>query len=331
MFWFSPPDVERIRTTEKRKWLFQLLSYTKDARVRSAAARRFGELREDSALGPLVTMLSNDIDPDVRESAALALGCLRNLSDTFIYGLRALTSAALKDQCRAVRHSAVASLQGHGNLLFLIEAIEYEESRDAALDTLIQLGDNAVGHLYYFLKLKERSEPVCDMIAQLLLKIGSPKAIKSLLEIERSFGFTSTTYKAATRVLTPENLKGVPDIVNILVDVWLTPPTSGVVFVLHLLEQMGAVDPLIAALGMKNGWVTTVDTTAAGYAWDGIAGAVVERREVKEFEGDSRHLIVRALGNMGDKRAIEVLRNELKSGNEPDRVAAREALRKLGA
>jgi hypothetical protein len=90
----APPmsaDIER--------WLQQLS--VSDERVRAEAAIELGRNHADRAVEPLSTMLTTDRSPQVRETAARALGLIGA-----IRSLNALQQAAQADPDRDVRHSA---------------------------------------------------------------------------------------------------------------------------------------------------------------------------------------------------------------------------------
>lgn len=106
---FGPPDVEKMKAKRDVKGLIKALGYEKNA-IRKSAAEVVGEIRDASAVVPLIATLE-DKDWEIRHSAAEALGKIGDARavDPLI--------TALKDKDEYVRQATAEALGNLGSLV----------------------------------------------------------------------------------------------------------------------------------------------------------------------------------------------------------------------
>ncbi len=312
-----------------------------DWEVREQAAEALGRLRDSQAVGSLVAALKDD-DSDVRQRAAESLDRFgwqpENESDRQLYFIakrdwdkcveldgatvKTLVSV-LKDKNPQVRKKATETLVRIGGLRTvepLIIALKYENSdiRREAAETLGKIGDSrAVKPLVDVLSDKEPAVKEAAMKA--LIKIGSVHTVGPLIEAlgERD----SDVREAAAEIL---GKTGNPALEPLIAALW--DENWGVreeaAKALGKLRDNRAVDSLTAVLKYE-------DSGARRKAAEGL-GEIARPLVAPSMTPSIRFRIevIKALGQLGDKRAIPALVRELQCWDTAQ--AATYALERLG-
>jgi len=264
-----------------------------DSSTRREAAKGLGELGDVRAVEPLIVALK-DSDRFVRQTAAVALGRLKDG--------RAVEPliAAIKDVDKNVKLLAAQVLAVLGDsravdpLIVLLEETD-EEPQAAAARALGQLGDQrAAGPLSK--ALHHRDPKVVSAAADALVQLGS--GVVDTVVVLLGHWNMSARFSAA-KVL--ERIGWVP-----------ADSASRIQFAIAkgdfnacVQEGLAAIDPLLAEFSKSVG----------------------ERLSITE---GTRSRIAKALGELGDARAIEPLIGALRDSNHYDRAAAVEALVQIG-
>ena len=169
---FGPPDVEKLKARRDIAGLIKALSYQKDPNVRQSAAVMLGELRDAQAVEPLISLLKDAVI-EVRKSSIEALG---QIADA-----RAVEPiiAALKDMDESSRRVAdefwklPETLRGSKSLL--TNLLDRDRSvYTAAAEALVRIGDKALENNEIALrrsimgKLFNDVKPDCDILIKVI-------------------------------------------------------------------------------------------------------------------------------------------------------------------
>lgn len=143
-----------------------------DSRIRMAAAKALGEIGDPMAVAPLLHILTDSSDSDLRWAATGALGRM---------GMAALPGLleALQDDNWKVRRSAAEALWGMGEpkaVPGLAEALvdRNDVVRQAAAGALEAMGVAAVSGLIDVLRIADRQHALA--VVDMLYRIGTPEA-----------------------------------------------------------------------------------------------------------------------------------------------------------
>lgn len=207
---FGPPNVERLREKRKVQSLIKALNYKKMWQVRAEAAEALGELQNQAAVSPLITLLQ-DPDQTVRVAAIQALGKLED--QRAVEPLMAL----LQDKNTDVLEKAATALGKLGDrravepLIILLEfrrdqSYQYFVVQRAAIQALNRLkGPRAFEPLIDLLRIRsERNEIkwVQRTAAEALSTSGEREAIEPLIEL----------WKATHTPVLPREMRNIGDI-----------------------------------------------------------------------------------------------------------------------
>jgi diguanylate cyclase (GGDEF)-like protein len=178
LFNLRKPNVAELKTKGQIDGLIQVLSYKKDANIRSQAAKALGEIGDKKATEALVEALS-DSDASVRVEAVEAIGKIGSEKSA-----EAILKA-LNDEDWEVRGKAAEWLGKIGDeraIEPLVVALEdkHIEARLKAASALLNFGEKTVEPLIE--ALNNEDEEVRAEAASLLGELGNKKAIDSLVE-----------------------------------------------------------------------------------------------------------------------------------------------------
>jgi HEAT repeat protein len=310
--------------------------------VRQVAALALGWMADSRAVQPLIAAL-RDVQKDVREAAAGALEKVGWLPGQDEAGAAYWVVKREWDKCVEIGAPSVGAL---------VIAIQYNdrdvEARRAAAGALGRIGDPlAVPPLVS--ALKDGDKAVREMAASALVRIGLP-AITPLVAALQG-GATYVHVREAAGALAKIGIPAIATLIAALKDGSYTGTQSGA---LAALVQIGApaVAPLSAALSDadwnlrtaaaealdKIGWQPGRDETGAAYwivkqKWDICVeiGASALAPLITAFKYDTfRRSAIVALGQIGNPGAIDPLVVALMDGHKDVRVAAADALEKIG-
>ena len=276
-----------------------------DAKIRSYAAWKLGEIRDSTAIPALLEALK-DKDWAVRENAERALG---NIGDSI--AIPALLEA-LKDEDRGVRYGAAKTLEDIGDSIAipaLFEALkdEYLAVRQVAARALVKIGDTT-DILELLEVLKDQDRLVCEAAAEALENIMNSNAIPALLEALKHNNLTvcEAAAKALGNIGDPTAIHG---LLQVFKDEhsfvrWYAAKT-----IRNTIGNSPAISGLIDALKDEIGWLAA--RLLKDKNWAVRAGAAL------------------ILGDIGDSTAIPALIKALKDENWRVREAAVKALGKI--
>jgi HEAT repeat protein len=274
-----------------------------------------GEIKDPRAVDPLITVLKKDLNADVRQAAASALG---NIKD-----LRAVNPliAALKDANASVRQQAAWAL---GKIKDARAAGPLITALGDADSYLRQLAALALGDIKdplavepLIAALNDADHGVRDHAASSLGKIRDPRAVVPLIaafkDTNGNTGVDVGVRESAAAALVTIGTPAVEPLIAAHND-----PRSGAsvrslaVSCLGKIKDPRAIEPLIADLtdaGPDLGF-----RAGAASALEMIGAPAVDRliAALKDADTDVRDLAASALGNIKDPRAIEPLIRALK-------------------
>jgi HEAT repeat protein len=151
---FGPPDVEKMRARRDISGLIKAMDYTRDAKIRQAAATAVGEMGDKQAVEPLIAAFrdKHPVLKDRREAVAKALGKIGDLR-----AVKPLVSALGKDEDETVREAALGALRKFGvpavkPLVSALSEDEDETAGEAVIEELIEFGVPAIDALVTELK-----------------------------------------------------------------------------------------------------------------------------------------------------------------------------------
>ena len=359
MWWFGPPDVDKMKARKNVKGLIRALSYGKDPEVCIEAARALGQVGDPIAVEPLIGELDSPVYRK-GDAAAEALGMIGDsrATDPLIAHLEG--PRYLWERETAVRAlGEIGDPRAVGPILATLQKgdLEYhradslQEQREnlckAAGDALIRLGKPAVEPLVAALE----DEPfyfLFQVAVRALGAIGDRSAVQPLLsQLTGSAPFWMKAHVASALA----KLRWRPDRSETGAWYWVSrknwarASTLGAPAVVPLLcggdsqndrartealVGMGeaAVDPLIAAVGEERMPASERETAARALGMIGDGRAVeplIEMlgRQVRFSDQTKAYkAAAEALGRIGDPRAVEPLIDGLRHNGDLRRFAA---------
>jgi HEAT repeat protein len=225
----------------------------------------------------------------------------------------------------------VASLEAKRDVKRLIKALGYKKNLtigEAAAAALVRIGAPAVEPLSA--ALKDKRWPVRELAAQALGQIGDARAVEPLSAAlkDRYSSVLESAAKALGQI-------GAPPVEPLSAALNATGDTGDVCFLAaEALSQIVAppVEPLVAVLKGCTGH----DSWLAGWVARAL-GKIGDARAVeplipalKDEEEYPRKTAAEALGRIGGAGAVEVLNAALKDGDKDVRKTAVEALGRIG-
>ena len=141
MWFFGPPDVEKLKARKNIKGLIRALRYEDDSDVRESAAVALGEIGDARAVEPLVTSLRDEFIVPVRSTFATALGQVGGAR-----AIEVLTSIlkddAVDDEVRKAAARALVISDTPEESMELLRAALFEsvftQNTDEAMDALFE-------------------------------------------------------------------------------------------------------------------------------------------------------------------------------------------------
>ncbi|MEO0247749.1 MAG: HEAT repeat domain-containing protein [candidate division WOR-3 bacterium] len=153
MFFFGPPNIEKLKAKRNVKGLIKALTYQKNVYKRQEAARALGEIKDAQAVEPLITALKNDPDI-VRAACAEALG-------------------------------KICDVQAVDPLIATFKHYLDSYVRNTAIKALIEIGTPAVEPP--IAALRDSDKNVRERAAYALGEIGDVRAVKPLVDALKEF------------------------------------------------------------------------------------------------------------------------------------------------
>jgi len=274
-----------------------------DRVVRSAAARALGELRDPRAVEPLIKMLTDE--SDVRGAAVEALSKLGEPK------WQELIKGNFNDLIRLGESKDPRAFEP------LMTALGFDDPsyRDFAAKALGELRDpRAVEPL---IKMLTDESDVRGAAARALGELGDRRAVEPLIKV-----ITADYLALIIDIARASGSKTVKEEKSIRENFLRRDAMTA----LGKLWDPRAVEPIIKVLADNNEGVVRQafgQSLSGGYA--GLIGPIGPLREAAVL----RRFAVRALGELGDPRAVEPLIKVLGDGDSDVREAAKEALGKL--
>ena len=341
---FGPPDVARLEAKSDVLGLIKALGFQKDPQVRCRAAEALGRCGDARAVEPLLAALS-DQDADVRSGSARSLGPLHASE-----AVEPLLNA-LEDDHHGVRASAARSLGVLADaraVVPLVIALKdgYAAVREASSDALAGIGAPALDLL--IAALKDSDGAVRKGASEALVLMGGPAvdALVAALRDQQLRGIASAmigqigdarAVGALLVALSDESdqiRKAAADTLDLLA--WSPDAGEGGAAYWAAKGQWQkcveigrpAVELLIGALKHHDPAVRQLAAKALGDIGD--VRAVEPLIAALRGREDLRAVAATALGQIDDIRAVEPLLAALKDGASNVRAAAARALGRLG-
>lgn len=319
-------DLNNLADAGDVEALLTVINGSSDDIVRGKAVRELAEVRVVRAVNPLMAAAkSNDVD--VRVASIRALGHIKDP--------RAFESLqdAVRDDDEKVRMAAVEVLDDWGDSRafdsLLIALQDHEDGiRQSALYALKKIKDvRSVEPLVA--ALKDQNKSVRRAAASALGEIGDPRGIEPLVAAltvaaaENDKELLHSALKALCKIKDPHAFEQLARALN--------EENSDIQWsTTKALEEIGsedAVDALVTALRTGG----NIRSTAAIRLVDiGTPAVLPLIAAIGDRSEQVRWQVGTALGEIGDKRAVEPLLTLLEDSDAEARVAAIEALVKIG-
>ncbi len=276
MFLFGPPNVKKMKARRDVQGLIKALRY-EDENIRETAIKALSEIGSP-AVESLIAALRGGT-PLARAGAVLALG---EISDArTVDSLINVVKNEYEEE--SVRRRAIEALRKNSDsrtIDVLIEMLDDSRVRDAAVTTLIELGDKcAVTRITKVIKKEERISVVAH--AKVLAAFRDERAIRPLIQV------LTSEFKR----IDAESHRAIADALSAI--------------------GAPAVEPLIALLDTFKPEHRETAIVALGDIYDQrVAEALIERW-AEEASPYLKMKIAEALGNYDDPRIVDYLVEEL--------------------
>jgi len=355
MFLFGPPNVDKMKARRDVEGLIKALSYRKDSAVRQAAAMALGEIKDASAVEPLIIALKDE-HGHVRELSARALGQIGDAR-----AVEPLIAVLSGQDYEYVREAAAEALGKIGDtravepLMAALQVWGLSKAAALALDRLgWQPGQDETATRYWLVKQEwEKCAALGSVAANTCLSLLEESArlgafAQSMLHMDYfshpAMGWGVIGWlegkkcvemrESAVKVLVKIGAPAVP----LLIDRLGAPGAwtkMTIAWALGELKDARAVASLMALLKDKKAFEDgdcscDCPRQAVVEALVKIGKPAVEPllEELANEEKDIRERVVWALGEIGDARAVEPLIALLEDWSV--RSTAAESLKKLG-
>lgn len=290
------------------------------------AKKEFDKIIEigENAVDPLIVLLMDDKDDEVRKNAAEVLG---KIGDR-----RAVEPLITTLNDRRVRHYAIMALGEIGDEMAvgaLISSLKYEEVSDDAIYALVKTGGKVIEPL--IIALKDGDKSVRSNAAYALGEIGDKMAVDALVSALKD---ESDSVRSSAVVAL--GIIGDERTVEYLIDVlkgggdWSVRADAA--WALGEIKDRRAMEPLRDELEGFNNDITEFYIIYALYR---LGAKNYQDYIVKVIYKEERNIFIRinaafALAESGDKQALETIIAELKSDDKWVRRTAERKLKKLG-
>ncbi len=302
-----------------------LINLLKDenANVRKEAASSLGLIGDERSMDNLL-MLLEDSDPQIRVAAIIALGNVRG-----DFSRQPLVSL-LDDQNLKVVNAAInvlGELNDNKAVDRLIDKLKDAHAQRAAVKALGKMqARSAIAPLLKLLKENNHSQAV---VAWALGEIGDTEAAKPLFDCFMRHRYRCASYAQALAQI------GGPEVVEYLCgaltakDIELsTDQRENAVIALGDIGAPQAVPALKSFLAKKKYGNRSLVFSALAK----IPDADIWKQLIREFKKESTYdpiPLLRAFGDLGDHRAIDIIIPHLEGKYETERLAAIYAIRQL--
>lgn len=288
---------------------------SRNPKVRYKAAKALGQLKDKQAVLPLITSLK-DNSPKVRRCAAQALGHIKDgqAVEPLII--------ALKDADERVRYESIVALGQLGDTRAIEPLLNHLNNygvRKTVFEALSKMGEPGI---LIFTQLLLDATPWCDTASVLLSRMGE-RGISSLIETLRNTN-RKVRWSAAWAMgqLGFRESRAVQPLIPLLEDEDIGV-RQVVIGALGAIGDETAFEPLIDVLKGKEHFSKLTIPAYNVYIFSQAED------KSKAVNGFIRSETARALGNLGDLRAVGPLIDAL--NDYYAKGAAVEALAKLGA
>ncbi len=274
----------------------------KSAKVREVSAIALGRIKNERALEPLGRALQ-DSDSDVRSAAVRSLERLGGeQAAIFIIG-------ALEDSHQEIRREAIKALERIGTIQAVVPLADLLRSRDASLHREVIQALGTIGDARAVEMLIEMLQDLDDWVryeaVKSLGKIGDIRAVKPLAQM-----LLNESLEMRKAVLTSLRQIGnvnepLPDLISAVVEHKNSERRYAAARALGMVGEEQAVAPLVRAL------CDTMPVKRAAACSLMRIGSSSTKSLIKEIHNSDddyvRFLIARILGQIGDKRIVELL------------------------
>ncbi len=304
----GPPNVAKLKAKRDLKGLFKALEYQKNAKIRKAAVEALMELGDPQAIEPLSAVMQSDPEIGIRWLAAEALGRIGD-------------SRAVEPLIAALKNDGVGYAEYAAEALEKIvdeRAIEpllaaLKDGRLSAIKPLRKIGGLNAALEPLITLLKNGDREAREIAAKTLGEIGDPQAIGPLIEALKpdpsTDGFSlldkdkDRQEKAAAAL---GKLKA-NEAVEPLIDLFRNSRTAFEVrqAVADALGEIGdsrAVEPLLSVFDLGD-----LAGTQFRQAYMETMGLGSVMNSLVEQDSQFYRIVVNALGNIGDARAVAPL------------------------
>ena len=294
-----------------------------DIETRRYAALSIGGIKENSALDALLNA-SNDKEWSVRRAVAESLG--HNDDTRSLKRLEEILFNDLDEDVRASAANALGNIAGLKVVNPLVESLEVGSAaiRAASIRGLINVGDLAVGPLVS--KLKTANADTREAIADILINIGADSALIPLISSLRE-GDSHARSAAAEELGKLRDPQGIQPLL-----VALNDPSDevrdSVTRALGMIGDSECIDPIIISLDDPSASVRTSAMSSLMQIGKPAVNSllkVIDTGNTKQEE-----VIISVLGKIRDSRAINRIIMAIESLEESTRLIAAEALISYG-
>lgn len=275
----------QLKKSQSVPFLLDALNDSSNA-VRKAVVRALQKLKDPEAIDPLLQTLQHDMDGEVRDAAAEALGHLGGQRT-----VNALCRIVQNDQEDPEVRIAVADALGR---------IGSEQARDTLLDAL-----------------HEDYGPLRQMAAKALHQMGDEQALSPIVHTLRRSTKTRLRRQAAEELGDLGDARATEALIEALQDrkeeVQLAAAGA-----LASLRRSEGYDILVETLSHPSAYQREIAITALGQLGDSRSVEHLLQLLQDEEDDDLRDAAAEVLGSLGDTRAVEPLLNYLQQSQRND-------------
>lgn len=305
---FGPPNIEKLKSKKDIKGLIKAMKYDKNISIPLSARRALNDLADPASFTPLINLLNQNLDPDLRSNVIDCLGELK-VAEVVPYFISILEEKDIS----TVHGHVIDALGNIGDpraidILSKIYIDRDEDYSEKAMNTLKAIGGPKAEQAIESAKSMKKKQ-----IEEKVLKSIIPQLMSwSFLDRERAYEKIQSLAEAGTIDISKQ-------VIDPLISMLKNKDTrENAARYLAKFGDVKAIPPLLAMLNDKDTGAREVAADALGELGDQRATEPLIQLS-REKNQHVRMAASRALGKLGGPGAVEALLVVLK---DEDRVGA---------